>query len=184
MNTLLQQYFNCLDSLTDCLEPQCYEIIGSEDPPRLLVISYTDIPEVQHTTAFTYGLSCIDKPEWLYGRPEILISVKSQDNAWALAMGDIVKRTRYTSLFEYGTILDFGEKISTDSEMSCFFIFANSLLEQEDSKVMLSNQLINFVQLYPIYKEEVPILRKKGIEEFFFKTDIDFYNVQRQPFKS
>ncbi|HXK58858.1 MAG TPA: hypothetical protein PLP42_03095 [Acidobacteriota bacterium] len=104
----LEQYLAILDELTGQQPKQIYQIIGREDPPQLIVFSYANIPEEDQQTAFTFGLSSIEKAEWKLGRPELVISVKSLDPSWPLALGDIAARCRNELLFECGTILDFG----------------------------------------------------------------------------
>ncbi len=177
----IEQYLGMLDELTGQQPKQIHQIIGGEDPPQLVVLSYADLPEEDHQTAFTFGLSSIEKAEWKLGRPELLISVKSLDPSWPLAMGDIAARRRNELLFECGTILDFGEPVSSESLMSCFLIFTNSLLDKDDSTMLLSDRTIHLVQLYPIHREEKQSIKVLGLERFFFEMGIDFYDVNRAP---
>ena len=77
-----------------------YQITDEHEHPQVVVVSYNDIPEANCTTAFSYGLSSIAHPQWVAGRPELVISVNSNDNSWSIAMGEIIRTGRREHLFE------------------------------------------------------------------------------------
>jgi hypothetical protein len=95
-------------------------------------------------------------------------------------MGEIIRQERHTHLFEYGSVFGFGERISADSEMSAFLVFANSLYGRGEEKAAFSDRAISLSQLYPIYEEEMETVRTIGVETFFFRRGVDFYDVRRK----
>ena len=49
----------------------------------ITVITYLGVPEPGMLTAITYGISLTDHPEWKFGKPELCITVRSDDVIWA-----------------------------------------------------------------------------------------------------
>jgi len=176
----LAEYFRHLDDLTGGAEPRCFPIRTLRPEAEVIVSVFQDIPEPKHSTAFTFGLSNLRKPKWVGGRPEVIVSVKSTDTSWALAVGEIVGRLRETALFEIGTVFNFEDRISGESEMTHFLLMPNSLLVPSEARLELSDRVINLVQMYPIFRDEAELIRKVGPEEFFFRRDIDFFDVRRK----
>lgn len=157
-----------------------YDIGGQGSDPPIFVVIFDGLPEAGHKTAYSFGLSSISHREWRYSRPELVISVKSRDNSWGLAMGEVIRQMRHTHLFEYGSTIGFGDRISDESEMSAFLVFANSMYDKGDEMSMFSDRTISLSQLYPIYAEERETILRIGAEAFFFKSGIDFYDVHRR----
>lgn len=179
MANIKKEFFNAIEEITQT-EGTYFPIDENVEFP-IIIAQYSNIPEENHLTSFSFGLSSIQHKEWVASSPELIISVQSGDSSWALAMGEIVSRVNKDSLFEYGTILNFGETISDESEMSAFFIFANSLLDNDDAFILLSDRKVHFSQLYPIYDAEIAVIKAIGSEEFFFNRDVDFFNIKRHP---
>lgn len=176
-----EQYLSALDDLAGDSPRHDYEITDSGESPSIQVIIYDEIPEADHSTGFTFGLSSVSHPEWVDGRPELMVSVRSKDHAWALCMGKIVRSYRGELAFSLGSILHFGQQISDESSMTSFLIFAPTLLDADEARIALDDRTVNLVQLYPMYKEEAPIAMEIGIEKFFWDLGIDFYDVKRPP---
>lgn len=170
------QYFDYVEDIAG--EGGKFFKIG-DNGEAVLVAAYKDVPESGCLTAFSFGLSDAVHPEWVESRPELVISVNSDDYAWALAMGEIIKNGRGKSLFSYGSILNFGTPISEESSMSAFFVFVCNVLEEDDLKIQLTDRVVNLSQIYPIYQAEIPLIKKIGVEKFFTGFDIDFFNVRR-----
>jgi hypothetical protein len=175
----VQQYLRWLEEIAG-ERSKIYDIGGKDTWPQLIVVMYEDLPEPGYTTTYSFGLSSVEHKEWKLSRPELVISVNSSDMAWGLAMGELIKQERGISLFEYGSIFNFGEPISDESEMSAFLVFANSLYDKGDESIDLADRKISLSQLYPIYQEEIELIKSVGAENFFFHYGIDFYNVQRR----
>jgi hypothetical protein len=180
MSKAIDQYFDHVVNIAG--DRGRFFKISDDDPSSPVVVAaFKNVPEDGCLTAFSYGLSSADHPEWKRSRPELIISINSEDYSWALAMGEIIKNGRNENLFTYGSILNFGEKISDDSDMSAFLVFACSVLEEEDLEIKLSDRTVHISQIYPIYSEEIPLVKRLGAEEFYTKLDIDFFDVRRMP---
>lgn len=173
-----QEYFEVLDELTGGTR-QAYEITNPDEIPTVLVAAYDDIPEPGELTGFTWGLSSVQNQEWTDTRPELMISVRSKDHAWVLAMGDIVRGQRGAQTFTYGSVIRFGEQISKESEMTAFLVFATNLLDASQQRIELPDRVINISQLYPIYEKEAAVIKKLGVEKFFWELGIEFSDVGR-----
>jgi len=179
MESSIEQYLEHLDKLVG-KEGQPFEITEQDQRPAIWVYNYIGVPETGNITAFTYGLSSVEYPEWIRGRPELLINVASNNIDWALAAGFLVKKYRGRCPFSYGNIIRFGERITKESEMTAFFVFAPSLFDQEETYVKLPDRTINLVQIYPIYEEEIELITSVGVQNFFQNEEIDFCDVHRQ----
>lgn len=160
-------------------EGKFFRITDEGESPVTAVVSYENIPESGCLTAFSYGLSSIDHVEWKNSRPELVISVESVDHAWAIAMGEMIKKGRDKHLFSYGDILKFGQKVVDESEITAFLVFACTALEEADQSVTLPDRKIQFSQLYPIYEQEIELIKQVGPEHFVFEMGIDFYDPRR-----
>lgn len=49
------------------------------------VFFYYDLPEKGMLTSVTYGLSEGDHPNWKFGRPELILTLQTQNEDWGLA---------------------------------------------------------------------------------------------------
>lgn len=153
--------------------------------PGVTAIVYKDIPEKGYTTALTYGLSLVKHPEWKYGRPELCISVESANLDWGKVVGYIANKLRGDCPFSYGQTINFGEKISEDSEMNAFFIFAPSTLDKEGylNIDVGTDYKISIAGLYPIYSDELETINEIGLEAFWHHPNFDNYSVKRKRIK-
>jgi len=68
------------------------------------------------------------------------------------------------------------------SEMDAFFIFAPSILDQEDylNIDIGTDYKISIAGLYPMYSDELEVYEKIGLEEFWHHPDYDNYSVRRK----
>lgn len=179
MTNVAEEYLDWLDQIAGD-DGKIFGLTDKDDKTQLFIVIFDHLPEDNHTTSYSFGLSSVNNQEWKYSRPEMVISVHSMDKSWGLAMGEVVKQNRFNSTFEFGTIFNFGEQISEDSEMSAFIVFANSLYDEGDEVTTLCDRKVRLSQLYPIYKEEIETIKKIGVEQFFSRTGVDFYNVSRE----
>jgi len=182
MSKSSEEYLSTVDALTGS-QGRYFRITDEGESLLVAVVSYDDVPENGHITSFSYGLSSAAQPEWKHSRPELIISVKSSDNAWAFCMGEIIRGYRTETSFSYGTILNFRQSISDESGLTSFLVFACTLLDKEDLKISLPDRIVHFSQMYPIYESEVPMIDRLGVEKFFWDMGIDFYDVRRQPLR-
>ncbi|MFJ6456202.1 hypothetical protein [Paenarthrobacter sp. NPDC091669] len=80
MPTRLEQFLSHLDDLSGGIEPRFFPIEkGHPGLPGVTAIVYDNLPECGMITGFTYGISLANHPLWRFGRPELCISVKSND---------------------------------------------------------------------------------------------------------
>lgn len=151
--------------------------------PKVVAMVYYDVPEPGHITGVTYGLSEVSHPDWRLGRPELIISVKSTDDRWPLAVAEMANRLRGDCPFRYGNVINFGEPISPESDMSAFFVFAPSILERKDflNIDVGGPQLLSLAGMYPIYPSEGEVIKTKGLEAFWHSEGFDLYSVTRPP---
>lgn len=179
MATPYDQYLAAIDEMAE-QNGERYVIVEASATSSLLSVSrYVNIPEPGYSMSFSFGLSSVAHPQWTLSRPELILSVNSLDVSWALALGEVIKRGRGHHLFTYGTIVRFGERISSESGMTDFLVFANCLFDEEDSVVVLADRRIHWSQLHPIYHSEIDVIRHVGVQEFFFRRGVDFFDIGR-----
>jgi hypothetical protein len=178
----VERYMAHLDELTGGIEPEYLPIESDRPGPRVFALAYRDLPEPGLLTAFTYGLSLADHPDWRVGRPELCLSVRSADLAWATAAARLVEALRGECPFSYGNTIDFGGPVSNESKMSEFVIFAPIALGREDAVgIDVGDPLpLNFMGLYPLHASERVYVDVHGLEPFW-ELDWDPYDVRRKP---
>jgi len=172
-----------MDALKDLcggVEPVAHRIGGPMEIPPIYTFVATDLPSQGEVSGFTFGLSSVRHPNWQTTRPELSINVRSQNMAWVLATGELVRRHRGRAAFSIGDVFRFGSRICDESAMSAFFVFFSTILDSEDGRIVLTDRTINIMQVYPIYDEEIRILNEIGADKFFFRDDIDFRDVARR----
>lgn len=176
-----ERYKAHLDQLTAGLEPNVHPMEPSRpDLPPVSVLTYVDLLGPGDLTAFTYGLSLADHPDWRYGKGELCISLRSTDVSWALAMGYLAESLRGTCPFTYGNVIPLG-KISAESAMTDFLVMAPGFLDEEASRVDVGgDRPIHIAGLYPIYESERRYLEAHGLEAFW-DLDWDAYDPRRAP---
>ena len=129
-------------------------------------------------TAFTYGLSLAQHPDWRLGKPELAISVRSLDFAWAHALGGLAETLRGECAFAYGDTIDAREPVAPDSALDAFVVFAPAVLGPGDYLgIDVGDALpINIQGVYPIHRSELAYMREHGLEAFW-NRDWDPYDV-------
>lgn len=180
--TPFEKYLEHLDNIFQ-QEPEFYNNESLIEGIRgVTSIVYRNIPEKGYITAITYGLSLVENNEWRLGRPELCISVESENIDWGIVVGFIANQLRGKSAFCYGETINFREQISEDSQMDAFLIFAPSTLEKEDYLDINigTDYKINIAGLYPIHSEEIDVYNQIGLKEFWFHPDFDNYSVKRK----
>jgi Suppressor of fused protein (SUFU) len=130
-------------------------------------------------TPFTYGLSLADHADWKLGAPELVICVQSEDPAWGWAVAEVASRLRGRCPFCIGNTINFQEQIAAESEMSAFFVFYPSVLDQESATVTLPERPVHIVGMYPIYEGEISIIQQIGPVAFWDLDGYDCYSVHR-----
>jgi len=179
--TRIERYLAHLDRLTGDREPQFLPIESTKSGMKgVTAITYPDLPESGLLTAFTYGLSLADHQDWRLGKPELCISVRSDDLSWARAAAFIAEQLRGDCPFCYGDTLGFGDRMSAESAMTAFLVFAPAVLDKADYLgIDVGEPLpVNVAGLYPIHQSERRFIQQKGLETFW-QLDWDPYDVTR-----
>ena len=110
MATRVERYLAHLDRLSGGVEPQFYPVdLPGGGPHKITNIVYRDLPEPGMLTGLTYGLSTADNEQWRLGRPELCISMASEDEHWAHAVGYLASSLIHECSFAYGDTIDFGQ---------------------------------------------------------------------------
>lgn len=148
--------------------------------PGVGCLYFRDVPEPGFLTAVTYGLSSAIHSDWRYGKPELMISLLTRDMTWGRAIAHLVERHRSEWSFSYGQTINFHQRVSLESTMSAFFIFAPSILEREAYLgIQLPSTVVNIAGIYPMYEGEIALLRAIGFERFWRLPGLDIYSVTR-----
>jgi hypothetical protein len=140
---------------------------------------YRDVPQAGMMTAVTHGLSLADHPDWRYGKPELILTVRSADESWALAMAFIAERYRGEKSFTYGSLFSLEKPISSESPIRGFLVFVPAVLDHETLKITLPTRTVNLAGMYPIHAGEIELIQKTGLEEFWRQPELDLYDVTR-----
>lgn len=173
-----------LDRVTGRSEDSIAQV-KSSDPalPHVAVFIYKGWPETGFITGFTLGLSAASHADWKLGRPELMISVESTDDAWPLAVGYMAERLRGKCPFCYGNTINFREKISEESDLDAFLIFAPPFLEKDQMAVKLKDFTCNISGMYPLFSSELSLYEELGLEQFWHLPNWDPLDVHRKPLK-
>ena len=177
----LSRFLEHLDAIFQT-EPEFFPI-ESLNPglPKLACMVYRDIPEANHVTGVTYGLSEADHPSWHTGKPELIVSVESTDVAWPLSVAEMANQLRGECPFGYGNVVDYGGKICEESDMSAFFVFAPAILQPSAflGIDVGAERALNLAGMYPFYDSERALLAEVGLERFLRSPNLDLYDVRR-----
>jgi len=170
-----------MDQFSGGAEPHLYKIASTHPgQPPITSIVYRHLPEPGFLTAMTYGLSLSEHPDWRLGKPELTISVRSADVAWALVIASFAEELRGECPFTYGGTLNHGQRISPESDMTAFVVFAPGTLEPEDAEIDMGDYKIYLNGCYPIYESERQFIHEHGLEAFW-KLNWDISDVRRPP---
>jgi hypothetical protein len=165
-------------------EDAIHKADAKDGGPPVSVFVYKNVPEEGMITGVTYGLSLCTLPAWKLARPEMIVSVQSQDIGWPCAAATFVATFRGEKRFCYGDVFTTDAPLVADTQMDGFLIFAQSILPQEMVTVQMSGYTVHFSQFYPIYREELPVYEKIGLEAFWKHKGFDMYDISRKPIRA
>lgn len=160
------------------------EIIGHDCPagrPPVSVFVYRDTPEPGMMTGITFGISLYDHEKWVHSRPEMMVSLETQDIDWLNYLGYFGISFRGEKTFSYGDVFTTDEPLASDTKMDGFFIFAQSLLEPDGAVIQLKDYKVILGQMYPIYQAELSLYQKLGVQGFIQQEGLDVYDPGRAP---
>jgi hypothetical protein len=142
--------------------------------PDISTFIWHGCPEPGIMTVVSYGLSLMQKKEWIKGRPELMLRLETNDERWGLAVAAFIDMFREEKTFQYQTILTTDQPLVPGSEMRGFFTFAPPLAEPEEMTFSSAHGLpIHLTGFYPIYIEERELLPKTGLEAFWHHERYD-----------
>ncbi|MEU8663099.1 suppressor of fused domain protein, partial [Actinoplanes philippinensis] len=124
-------------------------------------------------------------PGVVHGRPELCISVRSDDDSWASVAGFLAERLRGSCPFSSGNTIRFGRPVAPESSLTSFVVFAPSVLDRADLRIDVSpdghagHDTIHLTGLYPIHEDELRYITEHGLEAFWH-LDWDMYDTSRQ----
>jgi hypothetical protein len=177
----VERFLAHLDGLSGGVEPRFFPVESTHEGLKgITVITYLGVPEPGMMTAITYGISLADHPEWRFGKPELCIAVRTDDVIWARAVGFVAEQLRGDCPFSYGDTLSFGARVTPDSDMDAFVVFAPAVMNRDDflNIDVGDDRPINIAGIYPIHESERQFIRARGLEAFW-KLDCDLYDVRR-----
>ena len=154
--------------------------IQSEGQPKIFVFYFNDLPEEGTLTAITCGLSNANHPDWKYGKPELIISLDTEDHSWGLGVGYLASAFFSEKRYSYGDVFKVDDPISNESPMNAFLVFAPSFLEKEQARFELADRTIILAGMYPIYDEEIELYERIGLKAFWHREGFDMYNPRRE----
>ncbi|GAA2750205.1 suppressor of fused domain protein [Kitasatospora cinereorecta] len=187
MLSRVEKYLAHLDRLSGGVEPRFFPVKSTRPGlPGVTTVVYDGLPD-DLLTAITYGVSLADHADRRGGAPELCLSVRSTDVIWAHALGHLAESLRGTCSFTYGDTVSFGERITPDSDMTAFVVFAAAVLDREDcTGIDVSvpghegHDVITIQGLHPIHEVERQFIQEHGLEAFWLR-DRDLYDVHRPP---
>jgi hypothetical protein len=148
--------------------------------PDISMFIWHDCPEPGVMTVISYGLSLMRKPEWVRGRPELMLRLETKDEAWGFAVAAFIDMFREEKTFTYQTILTTDNPVVPGTEMRGFFTFGPPVAKPEEMTFASAEGLpINLTGFYPIYLEERELLPRIGLEAFWHHEQFDFLNATR-----
>jgi hypothetical protein len=83
--------------------------------------------------------------------------------------------------FTYGSTINFRAKISDESDMDAFLVFAPSFLQKEQMSVKLNDFACNIAGMYPMFSSEFRLYKEIGLERFWHLPGWEPCNVHRKP---
>jgi hypothetical protein len=182
VSTRVERFLSHLDRLSGGVEPKFWPVESTAPGHKgLTAIGYGNMPEDGLLLGVTYGLSLTRQESWRAGRPELSISVRSEDPAWVLAIAYLAEQLRHDCPFSYGNTINFGEPIAAGSALDGFVVFGPLAFEPADARIDVGDDLpIIVVGMYPTYAIERQFIAENGLEAFW-KLDWNPYDVVRRP---
>lgn len=170
-------YEHHLSSLTGGHVP---DLVRSESP-EVVAYRYAGVPDASMQAVFSYGVSLSEQAVWTHGRPELSLALRSLVPDWAATVAELAERLRTTCPFSYGTTIDWGRPLSSDTGLDAWLCFSPAVLTRGTARVDVGRDLpVNIQGVYPIYASEIDIMRREGLATFW-RRDWDPYDPDRAP---
>jgi hypothetical protein len=179
--TRAEAFLTHLNGVSGGREPRLLKVESTRpDAEDVYVITFDDVPEPGMTTGITYGVSVVDHAFWQGARPELCLTVHSDDDAWMWALGQIGEKLRGECPFAFGSTVDIGGPIAGGTDMTSLVVFAPAVLDREDyvDIEVGDSDRITIVGVYPIHAAERRFIVDHGLEQFW-QLGWDAYDVTR-----
>jgi hypothetical protein len=155
------------------------------DNPTIYVFFFKDFPRPGLTTAVTCGLARANHPEWKAGRPELVVTMRSELPDWGLAAAYLASAFYGQKRFAYGDVFRIDVPIADDTNMKAFVVFAPDFLRPEHARFDAgAGKPIVLVSLYPLYEEELALYERIGVQKFWQLEGFELDNPAREPLKA
>lgn len=178
MHPELDEFLEQLEEMIG-YEGTVYPLADEGEPPLWLVV-YEEVPDEGSIAAFTFGLSLLDGEGDPTGQGrELTLTVESENEDWGFALGVLARSLRGKCPFEPGNVIRFGEQIDKRSELTAFVCTPPTFLDDEQVQLSWKGHGLSFVQLVPLYEDELPLLEQLGLEGFLDDEDLDIYDIKR-----
>jgi hypothetical protein len=105
--------------------------------------------------------------------------MESEDEMWAWTAAFFCAEFRGQKRFCYGDVFTTQSPLASDTEMDGVLIFAQSILDPKVQALDLNDYKIHFSQFYPIYRSELDVYNKIGLEQFWKHEGFDMFNPKR-----
>jgi hypothetical protein len=164
-------------------EPEFYKGETANDGlPTPSVMVFKNVPDPGYMTCVTYGLSLCGHPKWTQQRrPELIMTVNSRNIVWAITLADMITEMRGKFPFSYGQTITYPDKITEQSQLNSFLLFAPAILDTGDYMDIDVGEpyKICLTGIYPVSKQEIQFINDNGLEKFWKQEDLDYLNVYR-----
>jgi len=170
--------------LTQIIGREPDQVVGTEADPTqsdmIYGIAFQNYPEAGLLTGFTYGLSVGQHPDWKDIRPELSITVASQDIDWIKALVYLLEWNRPAHAFLPGSLFHYGQAVAPDSAMDSFLVFNLAIGQGEQFRnIQLDEEKVTLHGVHPLYHDEVAMLQKVGIRKFMGLPEYQLFSVTR-----
>lgn len=164
-----------------------YDVVLKHDCPRggreVSVYVFRNCPEPGMITGVTYGLSTEAVPgaDPGHSRPELMISVESTDTMWAWNAAFFAAEYRGLRTFSTGEMYFADEPLAGDTLMDGLLAYAPTILPGEKAWVKTPTGVIQFMQMYPIFRSELVVYERYGLPALWNHPGFEIYNPKREP---
>ena len=181
--TNLDSYLKSVDRIVSRNDAQYLRIYKGSNPGQISTCRYEKWPQTGYTTIFSAGLSLFNNPAWKLSRPEIVLTVMSEDPQWASVLGQTITESLGKTNYEYGAMIKVPVAMPVGCLMDSICIYRCSVLDVGQEAINLPDYKVVLSQMYPIYKNEMGLI-SKDIQKFFADEDMDWYDPMRSPKQS
>ncbi len=169
---------------------QLTELFGQEtsihsvetSQPRLPPVHcffFEGLPDDGMLTCVTYGISCADHPDWVNASSELIVTLETNDKAWAMGAAAVAEAARGKHSLEYGSVLSLNKTITPDTRMDSYVFFASAILSREQSMLPMPRKPIYLRGAYPVYPGEKGLIGQIGLHDFWHNELFDPLSVER-----